>query len=234
MNTHRIGRVLRAIQLDQRLTQRAIADRAGISQSVYSRAEHGEVVGMTVASLDRLVEALGASLSIDIRYRGGLGDRLADAAHASLVEYVVGILRAFGWTIELEFGFNVFGERGSVDILGWHAASRTLLIVEVKSRLTDLQAMLLSLARKIRLVPGVAREQRAWHPAAVARVVVTYGTTGNRSILRRHAQIFGATLPARSAKVRAWIRAPEGAIAGIWLVSPETLAPGRSRAGGGR
>ena len=221
-----MGRVLRAIRLDQRLTQQAVAGRAGLSQSVYSRAEHGDLAGMTLGNLDRIVEALGAGLSIDVRYRGGLGDRLADAAHAALVDYVVGILRGAGWMIELEFGFNVFGERGSVDVLGWHADTRTLLIVEVKSRFTDLQAMLLSLARKVRLVP--ARDQLGWSPDHVARIVVVHGTTESRSVVARHAAIFDSAFPARSMDVRTWFRAPAGSIAGIWLVSREAL---RARGG---
>jgi transcriptional regulator with XRE-family HTH domain len=223
MNTDRVGRVLRAIRLDLGLTQQAVATRAGLSQSVYSRAEQGELAGMTLSSLDRLVEALGAGLSIDIRYRGGLGDQLADAAHAALVDYVVGVLRDRGWKIVLEFGFNVFGERGSVDILGWHASKRTLLIIEVKSRFTDLQAMLLSLARKVRLVPALARDQLGWDPDHVARVVVVTGTTANRSIVHRHAAIFESALPARSVAIGSWLRAPKGPIVGVWLVSPEVL-----------
>ena len=223
MNTHRVARVLRAIRLDLGLTQLAVAARAGLSQPVYSRAERGEIAGMTFESLDLIAEALGASLHVDIRYRGGLGDRLVDAAHAALVDFVVGVLRNLGWRIELEFGFNVFGERGSVDILGWHASTRTLLIIEVKSRFTDLQAMLMSLARKIRLVPALAREHLGWDADRVARVVVATGTTANRSIVQRHAAIFDTALPERSVAIRTWLRAPNGSIAGVWLVSPESL-----------
>jgi transcriptional regulator with XRE-family HTH domain len=223
MNPNRIGRVLRAIRLDQHLTQQVVADRAGLSQSVYSRSESGDLAGMTIRSLEQIVEALGAALSIDVRYRGGAGDRLADAAHAALVDYPVGVLPDLGWKIELEFGFNVFGERGSVDILGWHASTATLLIIEVKSRFTDLQAMLLSLARKIRLVPELTRDQLGWDADHVARVVVATGTTANRSIVQRHAAIFDTALPARSVAVRTWLRAPIGSIAGFWLVSPEAL-----------
>jgi hypothetical protein len=223
MNAARIGRVLRAVRHHQHLSQRAVAKRARISQSVYSRAERGDIEGMTVRALDRLTESLGASLHLDIRYRGGLGDRLADAAHAELVDLVVSVLRGAGWLVELEFGFNVYGERGSVDILAWHAATRTLLIVEIKSRFTDLQAMLLSLARKLRLVPAMVREELRWDAAIVSRVVVAYATHGNRSILSRHAAMFEAALPARSVAIRRWLRAPNGPIAGVWLVSPETV-----------
>lgn len=223
VNASRLGRALRAIRLHQGLSQRAVAKRARLSQSVYSRAERGEIRGMTLASLDRLADAIGASLAVDIRYRGGLIDRLIDAQHASLVELVIGVMRRAGWLVELEFGFNVFGERGSVDILAWHAATRTLLIVEVKSRFADLQAMLLSLARKLRLVPGVAREERGWDALIVGRIVVAYGTHGNRSVMARHAAMFDAALPERSVAIRQWLKMPNGPIAGVWLVSPAAV-----------
>lgn len=223
VNTSRIGRVLRAVRLHQGLSQRAVAKRARISQSVYSRAERGDLGGMTLGSLDSLAEALGASIHLDVRYRGGLGDRLTDASHARLVDLVVSVLRRAGWLVQLEFGFSVYGERGSVDILAWHLATRTLLVIEVKSRFTDLQAMLQSLARKLRLVPAVARAELHWDAAFVARVVVAYASHGNRSVISRHAAMFEAALPARSVAIRRWLRAPSGPIAGVWLVSPEAL-----------
>lgn len=223
MNASRLGHVLRAIRVHQRLPQQAVADKARISQSVYSRAERGELAGMTIGALDRIASALGGSLFIDVRYRGGLGDRLLDAAHAALVDRAVGILRRADWLIELEFGFNLFGDRGSVDILAWHATTRTLLIVEVKSRFTDLQAMLLSLARKLRVVPDLARRDLGWDPLSVARIVVAFGTTENRSILSKHAAIFDAALPERSLAIRRWLQAPNGPIAGVWLVSRDAM-----------
>jgi transcriptional regulator with XRE-family HTH domain len=165
MKPSRIGRVLRAIRLHLRISQQAVAAKAGISQSVYSRAERGEIGGMTVDSLDSIASALGATLIIDIGYRGGLGDRLVDAAHAALADLVVRVLDRGGWQIEFEFGFNVFGERGSVDVLAWHAATRTLLIVEVKSRLLDLQDMLIAIAKeastRARCRAGAARMGRS-------------------------------------------------------------------------
>lgn len=223
MDALRFGRILRAIRRHLDLTQATVARRAGISQSVYSRAERGDLTGMTVGTLDRILASIGASLVVDIRYQGGLGDRLVDAAHASLVEIVVGVLRRYGWEVEVEYTFNVFGDRGSVDVLGWHVATRTLLIIEVKSRFTDLQAMLVSLARKLRVVPDAVREERGWDLAHVGRVVVTYGSAENRSILARHASTFDVALPARAKEIRPWLRHPEGPLSGVWLMSRDLV-----------
>jgi transcriptional regulator with XRE-family HTH domain len=219
MRMDRVGQLLRAIRRHQRLTQQVIANRIGISQSALSRAEHGNIGGMTLRSLDRIATALGAVVIVDVRYRGGLGDRLIDAAHARLVERVVKTLLESGWLVHLEFGFNVYGERGSVDILAWFALTQTLLIVEVKSRFTDLQAMLSSLSRKVRLVPPVVQEELGWAAVHVAHIVVADGTHANRSVVARHAATFDAALPARAMELRRWIRRPVGAIAGVWLTS---------------
>ena len=174
--------------------------------------------------LDRIVSSLGADLAFDVRYRGGRADRLIDRMHASIVEVVVRSLQRAGWTTVVEFSFSVYGERGSVDVLGWHAATRTLLIVEVKSRFTDLQEMLLSLGRKLRLVPEEARRELGWDALAVGRIVVVPGTTESRSIVKRHTATFASTLPATSESIKHWIRKPEGPMSGIWFLSRDVLS----------
>ena len=223
MDQRRFGRMLRAIRTANGETQAVVAGRARVSQSVYSRAERGRVADLKLATLDRIASALDAHLVVDLRFQGGLADRLIDRAHAAIVEIVVASLLAAGWQTQVEFSFNVFGERGSVDILGWHATTRTLLIVEVKSRFTDLQEMLLSLGRKLRLVPDEVRREIGWDPVAVGRVVVAPGTTANRNVIGRHRSIFEATLPQQATAIRQWIRRPQGPIAGVWLLSSDVL-----------
>ena len=213
MDARRLGRAMRAIRLSGRRSQAAIARRAGISQSVYSRAERGQIGDLKVSTVAAIASALEADLILDLRYGGGRIDRLIDRAHAALVEHVLRHLRFAGWEVVVEFSFNVFGERGSVDVLAWHARTRTLLIVEVKSRLTDLQDMLMSLGRKLRLVPDEARRQLGWDPVAVGRIVVAPGTTESRAVLVRHRSTFDISLPARAMEIRRWVRSPHGTIA---------------------
>ena len=214
---------MRVIRLSTKSSQQDVARRAGVSQTVYSRAERGRVEELKVSTVAKIATALGADLVIDLRFRGGHVDRLIDRAHAAIVDHVLSRLRATGWECLLEYSFNVYGERGSVDILAWHARTRSLLIVEVKSRLTDLQDMLFSLGRKLRLVPDEARKAPGWDAQAVGRVVVVPGTTETRNVLLRHRATFDASLPAGSLEIRRWIREPHGPIAGVWLMSPSIL-----------
>lgn len=88
--------------------------------------------------------------------------------------------------------------------------------------------MLLSLARKLRVVPDVARRDLGWDALTVARIVVASGTTENRTILSQHAAMSDAALSARALAIRRWLQAPCGPIAGVWLVSTDAMSRGRA------
>jgi transcriptional regulator with XRE-family HTH domain len=215
--------VLRAVRLSVNLRQADVALRAGVSQGVVSDLELGRLEMIGLATARRVATVLDVRLWLTAAWRGGEGDRLVDRAHASIVEHVVGVLRELDWDVIPEFTFNVYGDRGSVDILAWHPRERILLIIEVKATVTDLQAMLGSLSKKRRVVSGAVAKERGWQPRHVATVLVAAGTTGNRGIVARHAATFDAAFPARSRQVRSWLRRPTGQLSGLWFVSTRTV-----------
>lgn len=219
VDTRRVGRIFRAVRQHLGLRQEDLSAMSGVSQSSVSRVERGIAETMSVADLDRIAQALNVRLSLDAWWRGGDLARLMDAGHAAIVEYVVGLLRAAGWQVIVEYTFNVFGERGSVDIVAWHAERRALLLVEVKSRFTDLQEMLATFARKLRLVPPLLAESEGWRPAVVGRLIVAPGTTANRRVVAAHPSTFDATFPLRSHDARRWLRDPTGPLAAVWFVA---------------
>jgi hypothetical protein len=65
--------------------------------------------------------ALGADLDLFLRWRGERLDRLLDEDHAAIVEAVVRLLREDEWDVAIEVSFSKWGERGSIDVLGFHA-----------------------------------------------------------------------------------------------------------------
>jgi transcriptional regulator with XRE-family HTH domain len=219
MDGRRVGRVLRAVRLHKRLRQQDVASVAHLSRSVVSRAEHGRLDELSFGALDSIATVLDVSLFLDARWDDGDADRLIDRAHAAVVEHVVDKLRRLGWEVVVEYGFNHFGDRGSVDVLAWNAETRTLLIVEVKSRLTDLQATFAAFARKLRIVPGLVRRERGWDAQYVGRLLVMPGTTANRTVVARHAATFATHFPERTAAIRAWFRHPARSMGGLWFVS---------------
>src|SRR5688572_27915016 len=119
-----------------------LGQRAGVSRQVVSRIERGELAGLTLASLDRVVAALGGSVSVQVRWHGEERDRLVDAAHAALQLDVVGLLAGLGWEARAEVSFNHYGDRGRVDVLASHPRARILLVVAVNDAICYLQEML--------------------------------------------------------------------------------------------
>lgn len=226
MDGTRVGRILVAVRRDKRLRQRDVGRSARIGQSVVSRVERGRIDGVTVRTLERIASALELDLRIELRGRAGDIDRLVDRDHARLVELVVARLTAEGWEIVVEYTFNHYGERGSVDVLAYHPEHRALLIVEVKTRLTDLQAFLASFGRKLRVVPALVRDDRGWDVLDVGRILVIPGTTANRAVVERHRAVFDVSFPARADAIRRWLRVPAGVLAGVWFVSPSRATTG--------
>jgi transcriptional regulator with XRE-family HTH domain len=219
MDGRRIARVLRAVRLHKRLRQRDVAEAAGVSRSVVSRAEHARLDELSFRSLDSVASVLDVTLFIDARWDSGDADRLIDRVHAQIVEHVVETLRECGWEVLVEYGFNHYGERGSVDVLAWHEDSRTLLIVEVKSRLTDLQATFTSFARKVRIVPDLVMRERSWDALQLGRLIVMSGSTANRTVVASHASTFATQFPERMPAIGAWLRRPDRSFGGVWFIS---------------
>src|SRR5262245_4195303 len=140
MDAVRLGLSIRALRRRRGWTQGALADRCRSSKSVVSRLERGELSAVPIRTLDGAVEALGARLLIGVLWQGEELDRLLDRDHARMVDAILRDLESNGWAASPEVTFQVAGERGSIDILAWHADAATLLVVEVKSVVPDVQA----------------------------------------------------------------------------------------------
>jgi transcriptional regulator with XRE-family HTH domain len=233
MDDLRTGTLARAVRHRLHWTQRELATRAGVSQTLVSLFERGHLEELTVRSARRIAIALEIQLPFAPRWRGGDGVRLMDNDHAALVDQVVRMLRHHDWEVVVEYTFSHYGERGSVDILAWHAEGHALLIIEVKSRLLDSQETIATLARKARIVPQLLLKERGWRPTAIGMVLAMDELTANRSAVGRLSSTFDTTYPARGRTVRSWIRQPDGPLAGLWFLSASNTATG-TRARGSR
>lgn len=127
-----------------------------------------------------------------------------------------------------EVSFNLRGERGSIDILAIHPPTGALLVVEVKSVVPDMQAMLASLDRKGRLGGEIAR-LRGWRATSVTRLLVLPDDRTARRRVDALATTFRSVLPARTVEIRRWIREPDGARHGILFLSDDRQAGTRHR-----
>ena len=211
-----------------RWRQEDLGRRAGLSRDVVSRAECGALEGITVGSLSRLVEVLGATLVVEIRWQGADLDRLIDREHAHLQEAAALRLTSRGWIAHAEVSFNHYGDRGSCDLVAWHPGTRTLLVVEVKSRIGNLQELLQRLDVKARL-GGILAEQLGWPvPQAVVRALVVADGRTSRRVVERHGALFSA-FALRGRVALRWIRAPSAAADGLlWFEEPSHSDTGRT------
>lgn len=230
MEVVRLGRQLRALRQRQHLTQDDLSERAHTSRSEVGRAERGQIDALRLATLERIASGLGARLEVRLSWNGEALDRLLDAGHAALVEQVVQRLRASGWECAVEVSFNVRGERGSVDVLAFHPATRILLVVEVKSVVPDVQAMLMTLDRKARLGRAIA-QQLGWSPLGIGRLLVIAESRTSRRRVDVHGSLFAAALPSRAIAIRAWLLEPHARppLAGLLFLSPAHGVAARHR-----
>jgi transcriptional regulator with XRE-family HTH domain len=211
----RLGRSFRAVRVRKGLRQADVASAAGVSQDSVSRVERGLMGGMTVDRIRAIGQALGMVLDITPRWSGGELDRLLGARHSALHEAVAArFARLPGWTVVPEVTFSIFGERGAIDILAWHVPTRTLLVIELKTELVDVQELLGTLDRKRRLAPKIGAD-RGWNPAFVATWVILADGRTNRRRVDAHRTVLRASLPADGRGMNAWLGDPVGAISAL-------------------
>jgi hypothetical protein len=198
-----------------------------------SLLERGHVGSLSVRTARAIAAAVGIDLPFAPRGRGAQLDRLIDEEHSAMVDQVVRRLSAEGWEAMVEFSFNDYGDRGSVDILAWHAERRALLIIETKSRLANLQETCRFLDMKARVVPRLAAQDRGWRPRVVGVVLVLQESSRERAAVARREAIFAASFPARTLEIRQWIRQPQTPLRGLWFLcfASTSCVKGRSGAG---
>ena len=218
MDDARIGRTLRAIRHRLGWRQADVAGRAGVAQDLVSRIERGRLGRTSIAKVRAVAAALDAEARLTIHWRGGEIDRVMDEGHAHLVGRIVDLLKAAGWVVRTEVSFSIYGERGSIDVFAWHAASRTLLVAEIKSDLMAVEETLRRHDVKARLASRIAAEQFGWQAKTVCRLLVLPDLSTPRRRVERHAAVLATAYPTRGRAVSAWLKDPDGAMSGLAFV----------------
>jgi transcriptional regulator with XRE-family HTH domain len=207
MDVVRFGLSVRALRRRRGWRQVDLARQAGVSRTAVSRVERGRADRLTMRMLHAIAEALGARMECRLLWNGEALDRLLDESHAALVETVVRWLTSVGWEVATEVSFSIRGERGSIDVLAFRRATTTLLVVEVRSVVPDVQATFVTLDRKARLAGEIARG-RGWQPSRLGRLLVVREDRTARRRVSEHAATFAGAFPARGWAVRRWLLDP--------------------------
>ncbi len=211
MDDQRLGALLRHLRLRRGLRQIDVALLAGVSDVTVSRVERGHMESLSLMALRRISRVLEARLDVSLWTRSGDVERVASGRHSELVDALIRALAATGWTARPEVSFNVRGERGLVDIVAWHAPTRTLLLIEVKTEIVDVGELFGTFDRKRRLAPDIARSLTL-EPAAISTALVVADTPTNHRRIRAHAATFGAALPHGGQRFRSFLERPAGSI----------------------
>jgi len=177
----------------------------------------------------RIAAALDVRIDLVARWRGGELDRLLNRRHSLLAEsFAAFVTRAPGWRAEPELSFAIYGERGVIDQLAWHAGTAHLLLAEFKTELVDINELLGTLDRKRRLIRQIAAS-RGWAPQMVSVWLVVAYTRTNRRHVAEHSTLLRSRLPFDGRQLRRLVRKPTTAASGIafWTDSnPGSTRPG--------
>jgi transcriptional regulator with XRE-family HTH domain len=219
MDDQRVGAVFRALRRRRGLRQRDIAERAGVGQSTVSRIERGHVDEHQLRAVRAVASVVDMRVELNVRWRGAELDRVLDEDHARLAGAVAEILAALNWDVLSEVTYSMYGERGSIDLLAAHRATRMAVVIEIKAQLVSVESMGRKLDEKVRLAPRIVLERFGFRPIAVGRIVVLPDASTERRRVQSHRSLLSRMLPSGGRAVRAWLRAPIGALAGLWFLS---------------
>ena len=214
MDDERLGALLRVLRVRRGLRQADVSRLAGVSDQTISRIERGQLASLSVTTLRTVARVLEGRLDLRLWTRAGEVERMASANHAALVEALVLELRSHGWVVRPEVSFNLDGERGLVDVVAWNLATRTLLLIEVKTEIVDVGELVGTFDRKRRLGPRIGRTLGLDSESIAAALVVADTRTNHRRV-QAHAATFGATLPDGGQRFRAFLARPSGSLAAV-------------------
>jgi transcriptional regulator with XRE-family HTH domain len=216
MDDQRFGSALRAVRIRRGLRQVDVARAGGVSRELVSRMERGHLEGATLGTIRAVAKALDVRVDLIARWRAGDLDRLLNARHSELHELVA---RWFAdelpdWVLAPEVSFSIYGERGVIDILAWHEKTSSLLVIELKTAIADVNELLGTMDRKKRLAAQVASE-RGWNAKTVSTWLIVAESRTNRRRLDAHMGVIRNALPDGTWATRRWLRRPRETIAAV-------------------
>jgi transcriptional regulator with XRE-family HTH domain len=215
MDDQRVGSGLRAMRIRRRLRQRDLSMAAGVPRGVVALIEHGRLDEVGFGQIRAVARALDARFEGLVRWQGGDLDRLTNRGHAQMHEAMARWFAELdGWLAVPEVSFAHFAERGVIDILAWHASTGTVLVVELKTAIVDINDLMSTMDRRRRLAREIANDL-GWNAKVVATwVVVASGRTNDR-VFAEHATVLRAKFPGDGRTMRRWLDRPTGEVAAL-------------------
>jgi transcriptional regulator with XRE-family HTH domain len=203
------GRASGDTRLRLGLTLEAVAAAAGITASYLARIERGRA-NPTFDTVDRVAEALGLQLYLDVRPPVFVGSPpMRDLVHARCSAYVDRRLRDDGWSTAREVALVDGRYRGWIDLLAFDPATGTLLIIEIKTRLDDIGALERQLGWYERSAPELARD-RGWPAKSIRSVLLALATAEVERTLHANSDALSIAFPRRDEVLKPSVAAGRG------------------------
>ena len=221
------GLASRRVRLRVGQTQAELGRRVRKSQSWVSRVESGTLVSLTVADADALCRALGSTLVFTIETPVFIGgDRQRDLAHARCLAFVVRRLARAGWQVEREVQIGDPRRPGWIDVLAYNPISRTLLIIEIKTRLDDFGGLERQLQWYRQHAQAAARRM-GWQAEDVTTAALLLATEVNDQRVRENASSIRQRFPGRWRELAAIASGDPTASLATWslaMIDPHSRA----------
>lgn len=183
------------------VTQAELADAVGVSRSRIAEIE----TGRTDASLD-LAWAIADRLGVDLQLLGRQPvvheRRGGDLVHARCSAYVDRRFQRASWLTAREIETFAGRAHGWIDLLPFEPRSRTLVIVEIKTRLDDIGAVERQLSWYERDVRGIAG-RLGWHPRTTTSWLLLLASDEVEKQVALYRNLLRRTFPDRARTMRA-------------------------------
>jgi transcriptional regulator with XRE-family HTH domain len=228
------GRLCRDSRVLLDITQAELAASVGVSRSHIAGIETSKVN----PSLD-VVAKIGDALGLDLQLVGRrpviIDPRSTSVVHSRSSGYVGRRFRQSGWLIRREVEVVHGHTHGWIDLVAFHPGTRTLVIVEIKTRLDDVGAIERQMAWYERAAPDVAA-RFGWRPTRALSWLLLLQSEEVEIAIRRDRDLLREAFPARADQMRVVIGSATsiaGGERGLALVDPssrrsEWLIPSRS------
>jgi len=149
-----------------------------------------------------------------------------DRAHARCVGAVAQRLRRAGFIVATEVEVGGPRWRGFIDILAIHPTARLLLVIEIKTEITDLGSVDRQLSGYVAAAWAAARS-RGWRPRGVTGILLLLASEDNDAVLRVHRPLIDAAFPLRFRDLQPLVEPiphgiPPSGARGIAMIDPAT------------